>query len=153
MSRHVIIIDTSEIREGKLADLKEAMTGLTGFVEAHESEIIAYHVYINGDGTRLTVLQIHPDSASAEFHMKVAGSAFPGFAELIMMSGIDIYGNPGHELLELLKRKARTLGSGNVVVHELHAGFFRDGVPNPDTEGFSGSGSSPDQDPGNSNYH
>jgi hypothetical protein len=147
MSKSVIIIDTSEIREGKLADLKEAMTGLAGFVEAHESEIIAYNVYINGDGTRLTVLQIHPDSASAEFHMKVAGSAFPGFAELIRMTGIDIYGDPGHELLEMLKRKARMLGSGTVVVHRLHAGFFRYGVPNPDAAGFSASSSSSDQDP------
>ncbi|HET6580404.1 MAG TPA: hypothetical protein VFG36_00845, partial [Methanoregula sp.] len=82
-------------------------------------------------GTRLTVLQVHPDSASAEFHIKVAGSAFPEFAELIRMTGIDIYGDPGHELLEMLKRKARMLGSGIVVVHELHAGFFRYGVPNP----------------------
>ena len=148
MSEPVIIIDTSEIREGKLADLKDAMTGLAGFVEVHEPKIIAYHVYINGNGTRLTVLQVHPDSASAEFHMKVAGSAFPGFAELIRMAGIDIYGNPGDELLELLKRKARMLGNGIVIVHELHAGFFRYGVPNPDAAGFSGSGSSEDQDPG-----
>ena len=130
MSKPVIILDTSEIRKGKLADLKDAMTKLAGFVEAHEPGIIAYHVYINGDGTRLTVLQIHPDSASAEFHMKVAGSAFPGFAELIRMSGIDIYGDPGQKLLEMLKRKARMLGSRIVVVHEFHAGFFRYGVPN-----------------------
>ena len=129
MSKPVIIIDMSEIRKGKLADLKDAMTKLAGFVEAHEPGIIAYPVYINGDGNRLTVLQIHPDSASAEFHMKVAGSAFPGFAELIRMPGIDIYGDPGQKLLELLKRKARMLGSGIVVVHEFHAGFFRYGVP------------------------
>ena len=148
MSKPVIIIDTSEIREGKLADLKEAITGLAGFVEAHESGIIAYRVYINGDGTRLTVLQIHPDSASAEFHMKVAGSAFPKFAELIRMTGIDIYGDPGQELLEMLKRKARMLGSGTVVVHGLHAGFFRSGVLNPKATSFDHSGSSTDRDPG-----
>ncbi len=65
MSKPVIIIDTSEIREGKPADLKEAMTGLAGFVEAHETRIIACHACIDRDATRLTVLQIHPDSASA----------------------------------------------------------------------------------------
>ncbi len=67
--------------------------------------------------------------------MKVAASAFPGFAELIRMSVIDSYGEPGQELLELLKKKARMPGSGIVVVHELHAGFFRHAVPNPNTTG------------------
>lgn len=73
----------------------------------------------------MTVFQVHPDSASAEFHMKVAGSAFPKFAEFIKMLGIDIYGKPGQALLERMQLKARMLGSGTVVVHEQHAGFVR----------------------------
>jgi len=70
-------------------------------------------------------MQVHPDSASAEFHMKFAGSAFMGFVEFIRMSGIDIYGKPSREQLEMLQRKARLLGSGKVFVHEHHGGFFR----------------------------
>jgi len=31
----------------------------------------------------------------------------------------------GDELLEQIRRKARMLGNGTVVVHELHAGFAR----------------------------
>jgi len=41
------------------------------------------------------------------------------------MSGIDIYGKPSRELLEMLQRKARMPGSGKVSVHELQAGFLR----------------------------
>ena len=73
-------------------------------------------------------MQVHPDSASAEFHMKVAGSAFPEFVEFIRMSGIDIYGKPSRELLEMLQRKARMPGSGKVSVHELQAGFLGFGI-------------------------
>jgi quinol monooxygenase YgiN len=125
MSEPIVIIDSSEIREGKLDDLKAAMKELVEFALANEPRMIAYNVYLSEDGNRVTVLQVHPDSESAEFHMKVAGPAFAGFAEFIKMSGIDIYGRPSQGLLERLRLKARTLDSGNVIVHELHAGFAR----------------------------
>lgn len=125
MSVPIIIIDSSEIREGKLEDLKAAMNELVEFALANEPKMIAYNVYLSEDNTRVTVIQVHPDSASAEFHMKIAGSAFSKFAEFIKMSGIDIYGRPSQSLLERLQLKAQMLGSGAVVVHELHAGFAR----------------------------
>lgn len=125
MPELIVIIDSSEVREGKLDDLKAAMRELVKFAEANEPEMIAYNVYLSEDGRQVTVLQVHPNSASAEFHMKVAGPAFAKFAEFIKMSGIDIYGNPSRDLLERLRLKARMLGGGAVVVHELHAGFSR----------------------------
>lgn len=36
MSEPIIFIDTSEIREGKLEELKKAISGLVGFVESCE---------------------------------------------------------------------------------------------------------------------
>ncbi len=77
MSEPIIIIDSSEVREGKLDDLKAAMKDLVKFAEANEPEMIAYNVYLSEDGRQVTVLQVHPNSASAEFHMKVAGPPSP----------------------------------------------------------------------------
>jgi quinol monooxygenase YgiN len=127
MFEPILYVDTSEIREGKLAELKSAIKDLVEFVDANEPQAIAYNVYFNQDGTRMTVVQIHPDSASLEFHMKVAGPAFPRFTELVKLSTIEIYGRPSDSLLEQLRQKARMLGNGTVVVHELHGGFARFG--------------------------
>jgi hypothetical protein len=121
----LVSIDVSDIREGQLGSLKQAMRELVDFVDANEPQPIAYHVYLNEEGTRLTVFQIHPDSASMEFHMKVAGSAFPRFSELLTLSRIDVYGTPSGKLLEELSNKARMLGNAVVAVHELEAGFTR----------------------------
>lgn len=120
-----IVSDSSEIHKGKLEELKPAMKELVEFVDANEPQPIAYSVYLNGDGTRMTVVQIHPDSASMEFHMNVAGSAFPKFSELLTLSRIDIYGNPSDKLLGQMRQKAQMLGGADLVVHELHAGFIR----------------------------
>jgi hypothetical protein len=45
----------------------------------------------------MTVLHINPDSASLEFHMKVAGPKFPPIAEFIRMLAIDVYGQPDRD--------------------------------------------------------
>ena len=125
MSEPIVYIDTSEIREGKLEELKTAMNELVKFVEANEPRLIAYNVYIKEDGTRMTVVHVHRDSASLEFHMKVAGPAFPQFAEFIELLTIDVYGKLSDDLREQICQKARLLGNGTVLVHELHAGFAR----------------------------
>lgn len=121
----LVSIDVSDVREGKLEALKEAMRDLVEFVDANEPLPIAYHVYLNEQGTRMTVFQIHPDSASMELHMKVAGSEFPKLSEFLALSRIDIYGKPSDRLLEQLRAKGRMLGDAAVAVHELHAGFTR----------------------------
>jgi hypothetical protein len=127
MSEPIVFIDSSEIREGKLDELKAAIADLVEFVETSEPHPIAYNVYLNEAGTRMTVVQIHPDSASVEFHMEVAGPAFTRFVELIELSTMDVYGKPSDALLEQLRQKVRMLGTATVIVHELHAGFARFG--------------------------
>lgn len=123
MHESIVYIDTSEVQAGKLNELKAAMESLAQFVEANEPRIIAYNVYFTPDGTQMSVLHVHRDLASLEFHMKVAGPKFPSFAQFIKLLSIDIYGRPSDELLEQLQHKAQLLGAGKVLIHDLHAGF------------------------------
>ena len=125
MSEPLISLDTSLIRDGRLDELKEAVAELVEFVRSNEPRPIAYEVYLDEAGSRMTVVQIHPDSASMEYHMTVAGPAFAGFAELVTLSTLDVYGKPSDELLELLRRKVQMLGDATVIVHDLQAGFAR----------------------------
>jgi hypothetical protein len=125
MAEPIVYIDTSEVRDGRLAELEAAMDDLTRFVEANEPQLLAYNVYFSDDGSRMSVLHINPDSASLEFHMKVAGPKFPPIGEFINMLSIDVYGRPDDALVNRLRQKAELLGSGSVRVHDLHAGFAR----------------------------
>ena len=121
----ILYVDTSEVRDGALEELKQAIKGLVDFVEANEPRLIAYNVYFSEDGTRMTVVSLHPDSASLEYHMEVAGPLFRRFVELVTLSSIHIYGEPSEKVLEQSHEKARLLGRGIVVVEPLHAGFAR----------------------------
>ena len=64
MSQPIVYLDASEVRPGRLEELKAAMNDLAQFVQANEPQLLAYNVYFNDDGTRMSVLHINPDSAS-----------------------------------------------------------------------------------------
>ena len=52
----ILYVDTSEVRDGALEELKQAINGLVDFVEAKELQLIAYNVYFSDDGTHMTVV-------------------------------------------------------------------------------------------------
>ena len=128
VSSLIVSIDWSEVHEGKLGVLRPAMQALVEFVEANEIRPLAYEVFFNEDGTRMTVVQVHPDSASMEFHMRVAAAEFSKVKGLLTLSAIDIYGTPSEALLSLMRQKAQLLGDATLAVHDLHAGFTRFGL-------------------------
>jgi quinol monooxygenase YgiN len=125
MSQPLIYLDTSDVRKGASEELKAAIRELAEFIEANEPQLISYNVYVSDDGRTMTVMHVHPDSASLDLHMEVAGPAFGRFADLVTLSSIHIYGEPSDKALSQLHDKARLLGSGDVIVQGLHAGFSR----------------------------
>jgi quinol monooxygenase YgiN len=127
MSQPLIYVDTSEVREGALEDLKDAIRELADFVEANEPQLVSYSVYFSDDGGRMTVTHVHSDAASLDFHMDVAGPRFAKFSDLVTLSSIHIYGEPSPKAVEQLHEKLALLGSGSLIVHGPHAGFSRVG--------------------------
>jgi hypothetical protein len=125
VSDPIVFVDSSEVAEGKLEELRQAVGELARFVEANESDPIAYHVYFSSDGQRMTVVQIHPDSMSMEHHMELAGPIFARLAHLVELQTVDIYGTPSGKVVEQLRRKAELLGTATVTVHEREVGFDR----------------------------
>ena len=125
MSQPLVYIDTSEVREGVLDELKGAIEELVAFIDANEPRILAYSVYLSEDGSRMTVVHLHADSASFDHHMDVAGPAFRRFADLLTLSSIRVYGEPSDKAVGQLHEKARLLGCEEVTVHSPHAGFTR----------------------------
>ena len=121
----IVYIDTSTIRDGKLEELEAAMEHLAAFVEANVPQLISYGFFLDQNSTEMTVVAVHPDSASLEFHLDVGADEFRKFADLIDLSRIEVYGAVSDAVLERLHRKAQMLGGETVAVHELYAGFAR----------------------------
>jgi hypothetical protein len=128
VSESLVYIDSSDVRDGALDELKGAIKELAEFIEANQPQLISYNAYISDDGRQMTVMHVHPDSASLDHYMDAAGPRFGRFKDLVTLSSIHIYGEPSEKALRQLQDKARLLGSGDVIVQGLHAGFSRFGA-------------------------
>ncbi len=125
-SEPIIYIDRSEIIAGKLEELKEGIHELVEFVDAHEPQLVSYGFFVNEEAARMTVIAVHPDSASLEFHMEIAGAEFRKLARFIKLLTIEVYGRVSDKAMRQLREKAPMLGEGeSVVVQEPEAGFAR----------------------------
>jgi hypothetical protein len=125
MAQPIVYIDTSAIREGKLDELEVAMEHLATFVEANVPRLISYAFFLDEARTLMTVVAVHPDSESLEFHMDVGREEFRKFADFIELLKIEVYGHVSDAVLERLHQKAKVLGSATVAVHEFFSGFGR----------------------------
>ncbi|MCC2654555.1 MAG: hypothetical protein K0Q60_4721 [Microvirga sp.] len=125
MPQPIVYIDTSAIRKGKLEELEVAMKTLAAFVEANVPPLISYGFFLDEERTQMSVVAVHRDSASLEFHMDVGAAEFRKFADLIDLLKVEVYGRVSDVVLRRLHQKARMLGKGTVAVHEFYAGFSR----------------------------
>jgi hypothetical protein len=112
----IVYIDRSDIRDGSLDELKAGVQLLVDFIGAREPQLIAYGFYIDEEAAKMTVVAVHPDSASLELHMDIGSREFRKLAHLITLTAIECYGQPSGKALEQLRHKAATLGDGGTVV-------------------------------------
>jgi hypothetical protein len=123
-SEPIVYIDRSDIREDSIDELKAGVQRLVDFIDAREPQLVTYGFYIDEDEARMTVVAVHPDSASLERHMEIGSGEFRKLAHLVTLTAIECYGRPSVRALEQLRQKAATLGSeGAVVSIERFAGF------------------------------
>ncbi len=115
-SEPIVYIDHSDIREGSLEELKAGIRRLVDFIDSREPQLITYGFYIDEEALNMTVVAVHPDSASLELHMDIGSSEFRKLAHLLTLTAIECYGRPSERALGQLRHKAATLGDGETVV-------------------------------------
>ena len=128
----VIYVDRSDVRVGAWDELKAGIRALVAFVDSRQPQMAAYGFYIDEDAHQMTVVSVHPDSASLERHIDIGGPEFKKLGSFIELREIEVFGRLSASAVELVQQKAAALGDGGVVkMHELFSGFDRIAVPGP----------------------
>src|SRR5437867_306367 len=115
-SEPIVYIDHSDVRDGSLEELKAGVRRLVDFIDAREPQLISYGFYVDEAASKMTVVAVHPDSASLELHMEIGSAEFRKLAHMLTLSSIECYGRPSERAPEQLREKAATLGDGGTVV-------------------------------------
>ena len=76
MSGPLIYVGTYTIKPGSQQEAPRRLADLVEFVETNEPRMIAFNTYLDRDGNTVSIVQVHPDSASMEFHMQVNAKHF-----------------------------------------------------------------------------
>lgn len=119
----IVYVDRSDIRDGRLEALESAIPPLVGFIESQEPQLVSYGFHLDEEAGLMTVVAVHPDSASLERHMAIGGPEFRKLGDMIVLRQIEVFGSVSDRAREMLAQKAAMLGDGGVTVHERFAGF------------------------------
>ncbi|MEX2624088.1 MAG: hypothetical protein WD651_10205 [Acidimicrobiia bacterium] len=121
-------IGVHKIKDGKAEELKQILKELPDFIEKNEPRLLGFNFYINEEGTRIAVVQMHPDADSFEFHMKVAGEHIAqSYQYLEATESTWIFGTPSPAVLEMIDQFRQAAGQEetlNVMSQHL-SGFTR----------------------------
>lgn len=124
MSQPFIFVTSHTIQEDRLDDFAEVQRRFVEFVEAYEPRLIGLHLYSSGDGTRFSLVQIHPDADSMEFHLHMIGAILRQALELVTTDRVQVFGAPGERTRALLEQIADSGVPVSVVERPL-GGFTR----------------------------
>jgi hypothetical protein len=124
MTSAFIFVATNKVRDGKLDAEKARVPGWIRFIHDNEPRTIAFHEYVSADGTEVEYVQVHPDAASFEHHLRVlADKSDLSYKQTLEgTTNIRMYGEPTPAILEMLNQAA---GSGvPITVFPEHLGGF-----------------------------
>jgi hypothetical protein len=121
----IIYIDRSDVSEDRKQDLKAGIRRLVDVIQSREPQLISYAFHLDDESAVMTVVAVHPDSASLELHLEIGRTEFHKLADMITLRQIAVYGSVSDKARAMLQEKATMLGGSDVTVHERFAGFDR----------------------------
>jgi hypothetical protein len=129
MAAPFIFIGTYTIKEGKFDEFKRYWPQFVEFVEQSEPQLVAFNAYVDQDGRQVGIVQVHPDVASMEFHMKLIREHVEASAEFLADTvGTQIYG----EITDSADEMMRQLGwLGELDVKSRSIGGFTRSAAEP----------------------
>jgi len=124
MSKPIVFISNLRIKEGKLDMFKEAFPQVAEEIKIDKPGTVAFLAYINEDGTEATVVHVFPDGESMALHLQGAGERAKRSAEWLQAVRWEIYGDPGDEVMEEMKKFAASGIAMTVKPHSV-GGYIR----------------------------
>ena len=125
MSGAFVYVGTMTIKPDRREEARTFLAELVEFVETNEPRMIAFHTFLDEAVRTLSIVQVHPDSASMEFHMQNNAKHFAtAFDVLEAVVSEQYYGTISDALAtELAKWDDAAITVTRLPVHE--GGFTR----------------------------
>jgi hypothetical protein len=105
MGEPLILVTKSRVKEGQGEALAAWYAQITEIVERSEPQLIAFNAFLSDDGSELTNIQVHPDTASMDLHMQVLrdnwDESWSEYAGMLEVASVEYYGAPSQSALAM----------------------------------------------------
>ena len=118
----IVYIDRSDVSEDRKQDLKAGIRRLVDVIPSLEPQLISYAFHLDDEAAVMTVVAVHPDSASLELHLEIGRTEFHKLADMITLRQIEVYGSVSDKARAMLQEKATMLGGTDVTVMNASRG-------------------------------
>lgn len=106
MSAPFIYTSTYEVRDGRFEDARKNLAEHGEFIEANEPRLVAFHVFADEDAGTISIVQVHRDPESMQFHMKLVAehiqSALTDY--LGETRSTHVYGGAGSDIVDTIRQ-------------------------------------------------
>lgn len=132
MSGPYVFIGTYTIKSGKQDEARAMCRSLVELVQEKEPRLIGFHVYLDDQATQLSVVQVHPDAESMEWHLQVVSEHIATSFASYLGSTVSqhTFGRASESLARTLLQWADP-GALITSMPDHAAGFTRSNVPSP----------------------
>jgi hypothetical protein len=98
----ITFVGTYALPESKFEEWDSAIRDMVDFVKGNVPRLISFDVYVSEDRCEATSIYVHPDADSFAEHMRAAATRVDAGAQMVGVVRIDLYGDPGEEILARL---------------------------------------------------
>jgi hypothetical protein len=122
MSGPFVFVSHGSIKPGKREDFEAWAAKFATWVGEREPRLLAFHSFVDEAGENYTSIQVHPDAASMEHHMRVLGEEIMATFDYVDSDRVEVYGEPSDAVRAMVSQIADV----EVVVQSVHlAGVTR----------------------------
>lgn len=125
MSEPVVFISHFGIREGTLDALKQLSEEVGAGILSEKPRTVAYLMYLDDEGTEMTVVHCFPDADSMDLHFEGADERSAAAYEFLEPRGWEIYGTPNEVAIGMMRQAATAAGVELTVRPGFLGGFLR----------------------------
>jgi hypothetical protein len=127
MSDPLVFVTTHRIAPGQEAAVERLGRAFAADVEAARTGLVHFGFHLDEDGGSVANVQVHRDAASMDAYLPVVADRIHEALELTTTETIDVYGEPGPVLREVLRHNWEQGARVRVLPRHL-AGFSRSPV-------------------------
>lgn len=97
-SKLIMLVNTMEIKEGRLAEFRESVERAVRFAEEHGPQLMV-NVYIDEDNMRAQSVQLYPDSDAILPHWQLSDPYIKAVSENITVRRLQYFGQPDERVM------------------------------------------------------